>query len=73
MNKPIRTIAIFCLVLFLALMVNATYLQYVQADDLNDRAGNARVFNAAYSRDRGSIVVGEDVVADSEEVDDEYE
>ena len=73
MNKPIRTIAIFCLVLFLALMVNATYLQYVQADDLNDRAGNARVFNAAYSRDRGSIVVGEDVVADSEEVDDQYE
>ena len=28
MNKPIRTISIFCLLLFLALMLNATYLQY---------------------------------------------
>ena len=28
MNKPIRTISIFCMLLFLALMANATYLQY---------------------------------------------
>ena len=33
MNKPIRTMAVFCLVLFLALMVNATYLQYVNAGE----------------------------------------
>ena len=30
MNKPIRTVSIFCLLLFLALLVNATYLQYCQ-------------------------------------------
>ena len=36
MNKPIRTISIFCLLLFLALMVNATYLQYCKAGALND-------------------------------------
>ena len=33
MNKPIRTISIFCLLLFLALMLNATYLQYWQAGE----------------------------------------
>ena len=37
MNKPIRTISIFCLLLFLALMVNATYLQYWQAGALDDK------------------------------------
>ncbi len=74
MNKPIRTIAAFCLVLFLALMVNATYLQYVRADELNERAGNTRVFNEAYSRERGSIFVGRDTaVSASEPVDDQYE
>ncbi|NPC98803.1 penicillin-binding transpeptidase domain-containing protein [Nocardioides sp. zg-DK7169] len=72
MNKPIRTIAIFCLVLFLALMANVTYLQYFRADNLNDHAGNARVFNAAYSRERGSIIVGRDPVATSRPVDDQY-
>ena len=28
MNKPIRTVSIFCMLLFLALMVNTTYLQF---------------------------------------------
>ena len=32
MNKPIRTVSIFCMLLFLALMVNATYLQFWRAD-----------------------------------------
>ena len=27
MNKPIRTLSVFCMFLFLALMANATYLQ----------------------------------------------
>jgi peptidoglycan glycosyltransferase len=33
-NKPIRVVSVFCLVLFLALLVNATYLMYVRSDDL---------------------------------------
>ena len=32
MNKPIRTMAVVCMVLFLALLLNATYLQYFRAD-----------------------------------------
>ncbi|SDC44454.1 peptidoglycan D,D-transpeptidase FtsI family protein [Nocardioides lianchengensis] len=73
MNKPIRTISIFCLVLFLALMANATYLQYFRSEALNDRAENQRVFDAAFSRERGSIIVGRDAIAESVPVDDQYE
>ncbi|HYF71490.1 MAG TPA: penicillin-binding protein 2 [Nocardioides sp.] len=72
MNKPIRTISIFCLLLFLALMVNATYLQYWKAGELNDDPQNRRVLVASYSRERGAILVGSKPVAESVESDDEY-
>ncbi|MGY2701228.1 peptidoglycan D,D-transpeptidase FtsI family protein [Nocardioides sp. HB32] len=72
MNKPIRTISIFCLLLFLALMVNATYLQYWKAGKLNDDPRNRRVLVASYSRERGAIQVGRSAVAQSKPSDDEY-
>ena len=73
MNRPIRILAIGCLVLFLALLINANYLQFVQADDLNDKAGNRRVLDEQFSRDRGPILVDGDPIAESVEVDDEYD
>ena len=73
MNKPIRTISIFCLLLFLALMLNVTYLQYWKAGKLNDDARNRRVLVASYSRERGAILVGRSPVAESVESDDEYQ
>ncbi|WP_121258770.1 peptidoglycan D,D-transpeptidase FtsI family protein [Nocardioides ferulae] len=73
MNKPIRTIATFCLLLFVALLANATYLQYVAADELADDPRNRRVIEAAYSRERGAILVGRTPVAESVESDDKYE
>ncbi len=72
MNKPIRTISTFCLLLFLALMINATYLQYWKAGSLNDDPQNRRVLVASYSRERGAIQVGSKAVAESVESDDEY-
>ncbi|MBB3045517.1 penicillin-binding protein 2 [Nocardioides sp. LMS-CY] len=72
MNKPIRTVSIFCLILFLALMINATYLQYWKAGALNDDARNRRVQVASYSQERGAILVGRNPVAESVESDDEY-
>ena len=62
-NKPIRTISIFCLLLFLALMLNATYLQYYKAGALDKDPRNRRVIAASYSRERGAILVGRDPVA----------
>jgi penicillin-binding protein A len=72
MNKPIRTISIFCLLLFLALMLNATYLQYWKAGALDDNPQNRRVLVASYSRERGAILVGRNPVAESVESNDEY-
>ncbi|HEU4811481.1 MAG TPA: penicillin-binding protein 2 [Nocardioides sp.] len=72
MNKPIRTIATFCLLLFLALMLNATYLQYYKAGALDDDPRNRRVIEASFSRERGAILVGRDPVAESVESDDQY-
>lgn len=73
MNKPIRTVATFCLLLFLALMLNATYLQFWAAGELNNDPRNRRVQEAAYSSDRGAILVGRSPVARSVPVDDQYQ
>ncbi|MEA3040376.1 MAG: hypothetical protein QOE79_2889, partial [Sphingomonadales bacterium] len=72
MNKPIRTVAIFCLLLFLALALNATYLQYYHANALNNRLGNGRVATATFSRDRGAILVGGQPIAQSVKTGDQY-
>src|SRR3954452_23737677 len=75
MNKPIRTVSIFCLLLFLALALNATYLQYYHANALNDRVGNGRVATATFSRERGSIKVGQNgkiTIAESVADKDQY-
>ncbi|MBD8868009.1 peptidoglycan D,D-transpeptidase FtsI family protein [Nocardioides donggukensis] len=72
MNKPIRTMAIFCMLLFLGLMANATYLQYIQADELSESQYNRRVIVESFSRERGAILVGRDPVAESRPSDDEY-
>ncbi|WP_432477881.1 peptidoglycan D,D-transpeptidase FtsI family protein [Nocardioides sp. GXQ0305] len=78
MNKPIRTISVFCLLLFLALMLNATYLQYWQAGALNDDPRNRRVLAEAFSSERGAILVGQSEqgrtpIAESEPSGDRYD
>jgi peptidoglycan glycosyltransferase len=73
MNKPIRTVSIFCLLLFLALALNATYLQYYHANALNDHLGNGRVATATFSRVRGAILVGDHPIAESVKSNDQYQ
>ncbi|HEX2892943.1 MAG TPA: penicillin-binding protein 2 [Marmoricola sp.] len=75
MNRPIRNLAIGCLVLFLALLINATYLQYWQADSLSSLSkhpDNRRVLDAAFSRPRGAIVVKGKEIAQSTKSGDQY-
>lgn len=72
MNKPIRVVSVACLLLFLALLVNATYLMYVRSDALSEDPNNRRVITAAYSRERGAILVGKEAVARSVPSDDRY-
>jgi len=75
-NRPIRTVSIFCMFLFVALMVNVSYLQFWHADELNTDPLNARVAEAAFSRERGEILAGEGrdqvTLARSREEDDRY-
>jgi peptidoglycan glycosyltransferase len=71
-NRPIRNIAVACLVLFAALLLNANYVQFVQADSLNDKNGNRRVIDEEFSRDRGAILVDGKAVAESVKSDDTY-
>jgi peptidoglycan glycosyltransferase len=76
MNRPIRNLALGCMVLFLALLVNVTYLQYWQSDNLTSLSAhpdNRRVLDDAYSRKRGAIVVKGKQVAESVKSDDRYE
>ncbi|MEV7397996.1 penicillin-binding protein 2 [Aeromicrobium sp. NPDC092404] len=72
MNRPIRNIAIACLVLFAALLLNINYVQFVEADSLNDRSGNRRVIDEEFSRDRGAILVDGEPIAESVKSKDEY-
>lgn len=72
MNRPIRNIAIACLVLFAALLLNINYVQFVEADSLNDKNGNRRVIDEEFSRDRGAILVDGEPVAESVKSKDEY-
>ncbi|MBD3924023.1 penicillin-binding protein 2 [Nocardioides cavernae] len=72
MNKPIRVVSVFCLVLFLALLVNASYLMYVRADSLSDDPRNRRIITATFSRERGAILVGKEAIARSVPSDDKY-
>ena len=75
MNKPIRNLAVGCMLLFMALLLNATYVQYWQADDLTSLSkhpDNKRVRDAEFSRERGAILVRGKAVAESNKSDDEY-
>nr|WP_246283592.1 penicillin-binding protein 2 [Nocardioides perillae] len=61
------------MLLFVALLVNVTVLQYVQADELNADDRNRRVVVAAFSRERGAILAGRDPIAESVPSDDEFD
>ncbi len=75
MNKPIRNLAVACMLLFVALLVNATYVQYWQADaltSLSKHPDNKRVRDAEFARERGAILVRGKAVAESNKSDDSY-
>jgi len=71
-NITTRRLASIVMVMFLALLVSTTWIQYFQAESLNDDPRNARSLYAQFGTDRGPIVVGGDAIADSVPVDDEW-
>jgi peptidoglycan glycosyltransferase len=71
MNAPIRRLSLVVAMLFCALLVSTTWIQFVQAKELHDRRDNRRTLLASYSRERGAILVGGDPVAKSVPTKDE--
>lgn len=70
MTRPILRTALVFALLFIALLVNVTIIQFVRVGDYRDRPGNQRVLLEEYDRERGPILVGSDPVARSVETGD---
>ncbi|MFJ9459474.1 peptidoglycan D,D-transpeptidase FtsI family protein [Kitasatospora sp. NPDC101447] len=66
MNKPIRRVSIFCLVLILALMVRTNWVQGVQADSWANNKNNKRQLYDRYAHPRGNIIVSGQPVTKSD-------
>ena len=74
MDRSIRRLGLFLMVLFCALFVQLNYIQVFRAEDLNERVTNERPILQSFSDDRGMIVTDDGVVlARSEPTDDRFE
>ena len=71
MNAPIRRLSVVVALLFTTLLVSSTWIQFVQAKELQERPDNRRTLLATYARERGQILVDGSPVARSVPVDDE--
>ncbi|GAB3158116.1 penicillin-binding transpeptidase domain-containing protein [Myceligenerans halotolerans] len=72
MNATLRRLSTVVMAMFVVLMVSTTWIQYVQAGDLNNHQRNTRKIYRDLGAARGPIVVGEDNVVVSVPVDDNY-
>ncbi|MEU9203954.1 penicillin-binding protein 2 [Streptomyces sp. NPDC048332] len=67
MIRYIRHAAAFCLLLLVALLVNAARIQVFEADELDDNSANRRTTIDRYDQPRGNILVGGRSVTGSED------
>ncbi|PWJ55744.1 cell elongation-specific peptidoglycan D,D-transpeptidase [Quadrisphaera granulorum] len=74
MNAPLRRLAMIVTAMFTALMVAATWVQFVDAGRLRDDPRNSRTLYEKLGRERGAITTADGtVIAQSEKVDDRYQ
>ncbi len=66
MDKPVRRVAIFALLLFFGLMAQVNYVQGSQAEDLRTDARNSRQYADVFNSPRGRISAGGEVLVSSE-------
>ena len=72
MNAPIRRVSVVIMVMFLALMVNASYSYVFRSASLNADPNNRRVRDAEFGTDRGDILVGNTPIVTSVPVADRF-
>lgn len=71
MNVPVLRLSRLIAVLFAALLVASTVIQFVQAPSLRALPENRRTVLDNYGRERGSIILGDQALAKSVRTDDE--
>ncbi|MDH6630652.1 peptidoglycan glycosyltransferase [Streptomyces sp. LBL] len=71
MTRHIRHAAVFCALLLVALLVNATRLQVFEAQSYDDNAANRRATIARYRQSRGDILVGGRAVTGSRDTEEQ--
>lgn len=74
MDRSIRRLGAFLMLLFCALFVQLNYIQVYRADDLNTKTGNDREVVQTFSRPRGTIATADGVLlAQSVPSDDRFQ
>ncbi|NDZ81588.1 penicillin-binding protein 2 [Streptomyces sp. SID10853] len=69
MNKTLRRASVFCLLLVLALLARATWVQAYESQALADNKNNRRTTIAQYANPLGDIIVGGKSVTGSKRTD----
>ncbi len=72
MNTPLRRLSLVVVTMFLVLMVGTSWVQFVQADGLNNDSRNVRTLYREFGSPRGPIIVAGTPIAWSEPVDDAF-
>jgi cell division protein FtsI/penicillin-binding protein 2 len=73
-NKPLRRVSVFCLLLVAALMLRANWVQVVKADDYAENSHNKRAIYQQYSYPRGDFLVeGKPITASKKTDNKKYE
>lgn len=72
MNKELRRVSVLVLAMFLALCASTSLIQVVHQEELQADARNTRTLYASFSVERGRILAGDTVIAQSTPSDDEY-
>ncbi|MFF5262460.1 penicillin-binding transpeptidase domain-containing protein [Actinomadura viridis] len=67
MDKPLRRVAIFAMLLFFGLMAQVNYMQGSQAEALRTDSKNSRRFADVFNAPRGQIIAGGQVLVSSKE------
>jgi peptidoglycan glycosyltransferase len=68
-NKTLRRLTTIVMVMFLALMVSTTWIQFVEAESLNNNGRNSRRLFREFNVHRGPILAGDVTLAESVPVD----
>jgi peptidoglycan glycosyltransferase len=71
-NKPLRRVSVLVMMMFLALFVSTTVIQYFDRGELQSDGRNSRTFYASFKTERGQILVDGEPIAYSTKVDDRY-